>query len=204
MRSPRSTLAPLSFLVVASFLLAACAAGGGDRRDDGDDADRTYLERSPIIIRELHFAPSPEQGDAEFVEIASLAQEPLDVSGWEVTGAGRVAFPSDTVIQPRSVLVLARDAFAIRNAFGTSLDEVVAVPLTGRLANEGESVRIEDPRGRVADEVSYDPSGSEEQKAFESGWSIHRVVLAPTSERGIWKAAAPTPGDPRVEVRDGS
>lgn len=155
---------------------------------------RVKLEGSRVKVSEVHFDPSNEQGRAEFIEIVNLGNAGEDLSGWGVTGAGRIALPAGTKIPPRGVLVVAKDKAACEKLAGRSLE--IAATFTGKLRSKGETIRVEDTSGRVADEVSYDPADPEVAKAQGSGLSIHRTNydasgLPPGT---TWKAAPPTPG----------
>ncbi len=147
-----------------------------------------YRENTPVRVTEVYFESSAEHGDVEFIEIASVAEEPIDVSGWQVTGAGRLAIPPGTTLNPKSALVICRGADAFKQAFSG----VVPVAMfTGKLSNQGETIRVEDPSGQVADEVTYNESDPEVLKAAGTGMSIHRQKV---TGQPLWRAAKPTPG----------
>ena len=147
-----------------------------------------YREKTPVRVTELHFAPSGEQGDVEFVEIANVTDESVDVSGWQVTGAKRMTLPDGTELAAKRALVICQD----KAAFGKTFKGVKPVAtFSGKLKNGGDTVRIEDPDGQVADEVTYDKNDAEVEKATGTGLSIHRRKVI---GEGMWKAAKPTPG----------
>ena len=150
----------------------------------------TYRESTPVRISELHFAPSSEQGDLEFVEITNVTESLVDLSRWAVTGAGRVVMPEGTVLGPGDALVLCQDDARYKEVFPNARPPVAELP--GKLKGKGETVRIEDAVGNVADEVVYDSADAEVAKAAGTGSSIHRV--AGSSSPGRWQAATPTPG----------
>ena len=147
-----------------------------------------YREETPVRVTELHFEPSDEQGDVEFIEIANVTQAPVDISGWQVTGAQRLSLPAGTELDPRAALVICKDKAALRKAFDV---EAVAT-FSGKLKNSGDTVRIEDPNGRVADEVTYDKADPEIEKAAGTGLSIER--RRGSKDRVTWRAGKPTPG----------
>ncbi len=149
-----------------------------------------YLENSPVKITELHYNPSAEQGKVEFIEITNITTKPLDLSGWQVTGAGRVALPAGTELAARKAVVLCRDPDAFEKEFGRRVKPAATLP--GKLSNKGEIVRIENPQGQVGDEVSYDKADPEVEKAAGTGLSIRRVGL--TAAAVEWRAAKPSPG----------
>ncbi len=173
---------PSVAVVIAVFLLLVAS---------GCSTTRIYLENSPLRITELHFDPYETQGAVEFVEIANLSAKAIDVSGWVVSGVGDPVLPDGTLILPGKTVVLCEDADAFKAAFGSAVTP--AAVYTGKLKGSGETVRVEDAQGRVADEVSYDEDDSEVQKASDTGLSIHRIRGA-GGQAATWKAAAPTPG----------
>jgi hypothetical protein len=177
----RFRLGRLAASIGLAALVASCAQ------------QRSYLKDSSARITEVHFDPSVEQGKVEFIEIGNASKEPVDLSGWQVTGAGRVSIPTGTVIPPGGAVVLSEDAAAFTKAFGASVKSVA--PLSGKLKKSGETVRLEDPQGSVADEVSYDATVPEVLKASNTGQSLHRMS-GPASGGAAteWKAGAPTPG----------
>lgn len=198
-------VSPMLALVMVSLLAVGCrppmvrdpgTSGGATPTGtaiDPADVQRVYLDSTPVYIWEIHFDPSSEQQKVEFVEIVNTSREPVDLSGWQVTGAGRVTIPDGTTIAPGQTIVLSSEARAYRAVFPQAPDPVVL--LRGKLSNEGETVRIEDPQGRVADEATYDPLVSDEvSKAVDSGLSIHRIRPKAQAGQDIWRAGPPDPG----------
>jgi hypothetical protein len=171
---PRSTL-----LFSTLALLVGCAGPA--------PKEFTYLEKTPVVITELHFDPSKEQGQGEFIEIANVTKEEIDLSGWQVTGAKRTTFAEGTRLGPRKVLVICQQRSAFRRSYG---DIRPAATFRGKLSNKGETVRVETSDGLVADEASYDPSEPEVKKAAGTGLSLHRTGVFPVT----WRAAEPNPG----------
>ncbi len=148
-----------------------------------------YREETPVRVTELHFEPSDEQGDVEFIEIANVTQARVDISGWQVTGAQRLTLPAGTKLDPKTAIVICKDKAAFKKAF-KGVKPVAT--FAGKLKNGGDTVRIEDPDGKVADEVTYDKKDPEIEKAAGTGLSIQRK--RGSKDRVIWKAAKPSPG----------
>jgi hypothetical protein len=175
------------FPIVALLTLASLGCAGAK--------EFTYLETSPVRITELHFDPSPAQGQAEFIEITNVSAKIVDLSGWQVTGAGRVALAAGTRLGPREVLILCQDPAAFQQAFAGAV--APGGTLSGKLRNAGETVRIEDTEGKVAEEASYDELDPEVKKAAGTGDSLHRRSAPGEAGGGAaWKAGKPTPGKP--------
>ena len=68
-----------------------------------------YRETTPVRVTELHFAPSEEQGDVEFIEIANVTDKSVDLSGWQVTGAQRMSLPDGTELAAKKALVICKN-----------------------------------------------------------------------------------------------
>lgn len=148
-----------------------------------------YRSSTPVRVTELHFDCPSDQGDAEFVEIANVSDDTINVAGWEITGAGRLALPAGSELKPREALVICRDPQSFQKAFS---GVTPVATFTGKLSNKGETIRIEDPDGLVADEVEYDDNNPEVAKASGTGLSIHR--LKGSRDNVTWRAAEPSPG----------
>ncbi len=169
-------------MFVGAAALAGCGAAATPK-------PRTYLPNSDVRITEIHFDPSPTQGQVEFIELANVGTAPAQLGGWEVTGAGRIALPAGTTLNPGDVAVLCKDAAALKRAFGKELAPIVT--FRGKLRSSGETVRLEDPTGKIADEVSYSEAQPAAKEASDTGRSLHRTSF---DRDGSWNAADPTPG----------
>jgi len=154
--------------------------------------EKQYRETTPVRISEVYYQTPTTQGKAEFIEVGNFSKQPVDLSGWQVTGAGRLMLPAGTTLEPGKALVVVRDLKGFQAVFGAAVKPVMT--FEGKLKNSGEPLRIEDPTGAVADEISYDEAVPEVQKAAGTGLSLQRVSTVATSEEGAWKAAEPSPG----------
>lgn len=172
----------------------ACLAALGCASDQ-----KQYLETTPVRISEVYYQTSATQGKAEFIEVGNFSKQTVDISGWQVTGAGRLSIPPGTTVEPGRAIVVARNVPGFQAVFGDAVKPVTT--FDGKLKNSGETLRIEDPTGAVADEVSYDGTVPEVQKTAGTGLSLHRISTVSTSQEGAWKAADPSPG---VLTRKGS
>ena len=97
---------------------------------------KEYREETPVRVTEVHFEPSDEQGDVEFIEIANVTNARVDISGWQVTGAQRMTLPAGTELDPRAALVICKDKAALRKVFDV---EAVAT-FSGKLKNSGDRI----------------------------------------------------------------
>jgi hypothetical protein len=100
--------------------------------------------------------PSPPQpyleNPEEWIELYNRSAGPVDLSGWELSGAVRFTFAEGTQIPAGGYLVIARDAVSLAGKFpGVQ----VVGDFKGQLSNRGEQLLLLDERNNPADEVSY-------------------------------------------------
>jgi hypothetical protein len=92
-----------------------------------------------MLINE--FLPRPGAGSEEFIELINLSGGPADLSGWRLDdapgGSAPYVLPLGTIVEHGGLLVF------YRSATGVSLND------------DGDSVRLLRPDGRVEDERSY-------------------------------------------------
>ena len=184
MRRRRTRLTTAVALTLAyGAVLASCAAPRAKK-------ELVYREQTPVRITEIHYSPSKEQGKgAEFIEIANVTKSSVDLSGWQVTGAKRLKLPTGTTLQPRETLVVCSNREVLRALFRAD----AAAVFKGKLKSK-ETVRVEDPEGRVADEVKYNAKNDQAKRASNTGLSLHRRRVKSTDGQGIWNAKMPSPG----------
>ena len=109
---------------------------------------------SVIVFNEIHYHPSNEDNDPEWVELHSLMGVDVDISGWELEGGINYLFANGTVVPGHGYLLVASDpthpSLAGRGVRG---------PFTGRLANNGETIRLVNNNGRTMDQLGYGDDG---------------------------------------------
>lgn len=107
-----------------------------------------------VAINEIHYHPSSAQGNEdryEFIELANTGDAAADLSGYSISGAVQFTFPADTQLNAHGYLVLAKDS----NTYEGKGYPVYSWS-RGSLANEGETIQINDANGNPVDFVSYD------------------------------------------------
>ena len=109
---------------------------------------------SVIVFNEVHYHPADEENNTEWIELRSLMGVNIDVSNWELRGGVNYRFAEGTIVPGRGFLLVAADpahpSLAGRGALG---------PFTGRLANNGETIRLVNNSARTMDELSYGDEG---------------------------------------------
>ncbi|MCW5557787.1 MAG: lamin tail domain-containing protein [Verrucomicrobiae bacterium] len=105
-----------------------------------------------VVINEIHHSPDVKQEPVEFVELFNTGPQAEDLSGWAFDAGVDFVFPQGIRMDPGQFLVIAGDPAAVSAKFG--IRDVLG-PWTGRLAGEGERIRLRDAAGRVQDQVEY-------------------------------------------------
>jgi len=157
-------------------------------------AECGYVEQS-VIISEIHYNPSPEQGsdgDYEFIELANRGESLADLSGWRCDDGVEFTFPDGTVLGPNERLVVAANAACYQD-----LDCIILEWESGKLANEGEAIRFVDEDGFWIDLVSYDDGAPWPEDADHAGSSLVLPDLTrPNHLSDAWIASSSVGGTP--------
>jgi hypothetical protein len=136
-----------------------------------------------LRLTEIMHAPSdppksatwPSDYDYEWIELANLGTNALDLNGVSLTAGVSFRFTNSLVLPPGGRVAIARN----RAAFATRYDTngiVVAGDFTDLLNNDGETLKLEDPNNETILEFSY--SGSWVGRADEEGWSLIQTNFA--------------------------
>ncbi|MGI9244192.1 MAG: lamin tail domain-containing protein, partial [Verrucomicrobiales bacterium] len=147
---------------------------------------------SVVVFNEINYHPADELNETEWVELRSLMGVDVDMSGWSIDGGVEFVFPEGTVLPGHGYLLIAGDpsnaSLAGTGAMG---------PLVGKLANGGESIRLENNNGRVMDEVSYGDDNDWPVGADGSGATLAKRDQASADARpGNWIASPELGGTP--------
>lgn len=137
-------------------VLALCAAGRAD---------------SVVVVNEIMYHPAGS--GAEWVELYNQMGVDIDLSGWSLEGAVAYTFAEGTFLESGGYLVAASDAEAVRGQAERGAQ--VVGPFEGRLANEGETIRLVDNSGRLLNRVEYEADGDWPAAADGSGVSLARI-----------------------------
>ena len=173
----------------------------------------------PLVISEILYAPA--SNETEYVEVYCLSPTNVPLydpaapgNAWRFTGGGEMDFPAGAVATSFSSFVIAgTNAAAFRTRYGLAAGYPVYGPLTGRLSNAGEMLRLRKPLTfdgtnqpyAVMEEVEYNDKAPWPVPAV-AGESLERVSLAAFgNDPGNWRAGAVngTPGPRPMEDSDG-
>ena len=174
MKSPRILRIVRRLLALISTLSGAALLSAAD---------------SVIIFNEVHYHPPNEDNDTEWVELHSLMGVNVDISNWELQGGINYRFAEGTVVPGKGYLLVAANpshpSLAGRGAVG---------PFTGRLANNGETIRLVNNSNRIMDELSYGDGGDWPVGADGLGSTLSKRDEGSADSRPLNWQASPEPG----------
>jgi hypothetical protein len=152
---------------------------------------RSSAADSIVVFNEIHYHPAKNDHSKEFIELFNQNTVDVDMSGWRLSGGVDFAFPEGTIIEGRSLLVVAADPALIEGALG---------PLEGRLDNGSETLRLRNRNDRVMDEVSYNdrrlwPVAADGSGATLAKWKPFTASAPPDN----WTASPQIGGTPGRE-----
>jgi len=152
------------------------------------------------LITELMYNPPSWQGDDgdfEWIEIANVGVEAVDLSGWEFLNGVTFTFPNGTSIAPDEFIVVAADTdsvmtyYGITNAIGN---------FSGGFSNSGELIVLADSSGVSVDTVDYDDGSPWPIDGDGYGSSIEVLdIFADNNDPANWAASLVTVGSPGAE-----
>jgi len=148
---------------------------------------------SVVVFNEIMY--HPRDGDpVEWLELHNQMAVDVDISGWEIEGAGYV-FPANTVIAGGGYVVVASDVEEMRRRSGATTN--VFGPMTARLANGGEELTLRNHNQRIMDELSYETGLPWPLGPAGSGFSLAKKRPTLGSEEGEnWSVSAELGGTP--------
>lgn len=145
------------------------------------------------VINEIHYNPPDNSIRLEFIEIYNPGPKALNLGGWRLSSAVDYLFPESMPLLPGAYLVVSEDPAVLSAIFGISS----LGPWTGKLSSDGETVRLRDGTGAVADEADYKVGFPWPVAADGSGSSIELINHSLRNELGSsWRGSegSPTPG----------
>lgn len=112
----------------------------------------------------------------EFIELANIGDEPVDLGSVAFTTGITFAFEPGTILAPGAFLVVVKDPAAFALRYGA--DKPIAGTYSGSLANEGERIVLSVGDAAIHDFL-YDDSVPWPEAADGEGYSL--VLIAPKS-----------------------
>ncbi len=146
------------------------------------------------VLNEIHYAPADKTSREEFIELVSVSDSALDLSGWRLTGGVDYTFPAGTTLAPGAYLVIAENPAVLAARF----PGVRALgPFAGGLSSSGDTIILRDELSRRRDEVSYGRGFPWPTGGGDGGYSIEKINPSLDGKHGgSWRlstASGPTP-----------
>lgn len=141
-----------------------------------------------VALNEVMYHPArTNEADHEYVELFKPGAAAVDVSGWELDGAG-FTIPAGTWIGPTGYLVCAANTGVVAAAHGITN---VTGNWTGTLQNNGETLTLKNAFGREVDRLTYDDREPWPSAADGYGPSLERINPAWTGNAFMnWAASS--------------
>jgi hypothetical protein len=104
------------------------------------------------VTEVMYNPPAPPAGDStdsdefEFIELKNIGDEPLDLTNVSFVEGITFDFNDSTVttLTPGEFALVVKNKPAFESRYGTALSNIIAGQYTGKLANEGENVKLAD------------------------------------------------------------
>ena len=156
----------------------------------------TEIHADPIPATDAEIGRGFATADFEFVEIANLGPDPLDLKGVRFTDGIGLTLETETVLRSGGIMVVTPNTGAFRWRHGD--DPVVVGQYGGRLDNSGERLTLRDGEGETVLSWRYPESSGPGFSLFPEADSTAAVDW---EAEGTWRSADEPGGDPGNFVR---
>jgi len=156
--------------------------------------DSPVSSNGTAVINELHYNPPLSTSPSEFIEIYNGGLDPLDLTGWTLSGGVDFAFPAGATLPSGEYLVIAENSNEFQTVFG--FVPLGQWELGDRLSNDGERLTLRDGNGRRVDEVDYGVGFPWPTAADGAGPSMELIhPFVDNDLGGAWRSTfMPSPG----------
>ena len=166
-------------------------------------ADIAKEDYSALKITELNYHPLPEivgtdttdGDDFEFIELKNTGTNALNISGLRIDSAVRFVAPNNTILAPQQYFVIASKPAKFYKRYGL----VASGNFSGKLANSGEYILIEDSLHNAIISFTYSDKEPWPKKADGAGYTLVSVESNPTGnpqDYNYWKLSENIHGHP--------
>jgi hypothetical protein len=151
-----------------------------------------------LVITEIMYHPIADvRGDnktGEYLELYNRGEEAIDLGAYAFTSGITFTIPRNTVISPRTFLVIAKSLGVMQKTYGAS---GVLGPYDGALSNRGERIRLVDDVGVEVCDFTYGDHGDWPAAGDGTGHSIVLAQLDSNPNQGrSWVASRYMGGSP--------
>lgn len=98
-----------------------------------------------IVFNELMYNPLSDDNDHEFIELHNVSGNPVNLTGWRITGGVEFNFPAGTQIPAGGYLVVAGNATRLRSIYPNLSAANCVGDFQGNLSGSGERLVLERP-----------------------------------------------------------
>src|SRR3954454_4066848 len=121
-----------------------------------------FSRADPVIINELMYDTVSHSTNEEWMEIYNTGTNAVNLQGWKFTKGIDFTFSNSTTLASGAYLVIAANGSVFTAAHPGVANFIAG--WSGTLANNGDSVRLEDAAGNKVDEVTYATEGDWSQR----------------------------------------
>lgn len=155
------------------------------------------VQAKGMVINEIMYHPkADDEAPYEWLELYNDYAVPLGIGGWSFSKGISFTFPSGTVMQGYSYLVICADKATVQGMYGISKSKLMG-PFEGRLDNGGERIALVDKYGAVMAHVRY--KDREPWPAGADGTGHSLALINPdleNDESESWAVSAQPTGSP--------
>ena len=165
----------------------------------GSDLRITELMYNPPESVDDTFADNDEY---EFIELKNVGSDVLDLQGVSLTEGVTFDFADGriTALEPGRFVLVVRNEAAFVSRYGTHLAAMIAGEYSGKLANEGETLRLADIEAGTLAEFQYSDDADWPINADGAGYSLVPVEEAGALNDGSsWRASTHLGGSPGTD-----
>lgn len=143
-----------------------------------------------LIFNEIHWVPTT--GSEEFIEIYNADSKAIDISGYTISGNIEKTFPSSTILQPGSFIILTNPTNGAHPAQVTQQSWE-----NGSLTANAINLELKDANGALIDAVLLNKKYGLPNSANGEGFSMElRHPSLPNQYSGNWRASYTMGGTP--------
>ncbi|MDY0357503.1 MAG: lamin tail domain-containing protein, partial [Sedimentisphaerales bacterium] len=166
-----------------------------------------------LRITELMYNPPQMAGDTfsdnneyEFIELKNIGRYVLDLSGVSLIEGVTFDFADGrvTTLDPGQFVLVVRNQDAFLARYGAELTPLIAGEYGGKLANEGETLKLVDFSAGTLAEFRYNDRGGWPIEADGVGHSLVAVAEAGSpNDEDYWRASTCIGGSPGADDPNG-
>ncbi len=136
-----------------------------------------------VVINEIFYNAPDELKELEYIELQNTSDQAVDVSGWKLSGEIKFKFPAESTLKPGQIIVLAKDARALREFYKVDAHG----EFKKSLSNSGGRLTLKNADGIVVESMTYGDKAPWPIAADGYSASIERIsVTGSASDPANW------------------